>query len=263
MRLQLQLRCYTKKDPPPSRVKPIPVQILKYIVGIALASGDEQLMAVADMIIIAFFFLLRPGEYTASKSNSTPFRLCDVTFSVGRTVFDSATASEMELAAATFVILLFTDQKNGVRGEKIGQGATGDPLLCPKQALRRRVLHLRNNGAPADSPLSRFKTPAGRWKNVTPTMISATLKAAVKFCGPNLGYTKDDVSARSLRAAGAMALLCAGVDSDIIRLIGRWRSDEMLRYLTVQAEPIMRGFSKLMLSHGNYSLLPHREVPLY
>ena len=51
-----------------------------------------------------------------------------------------------------------------------------------------------------------------------------------------------------------MALLCSGVDKDIINLIGRWRSDEMMRYLHVQAEPIMRNFSKLMISNGNYNL---------
>jgi hypothetical protein len=32
-------------------------------------------------------------------------------------------------------------------------------------------------------------------------------------------------------------------------LVGRWRSDEMLRYLHVQAEPTMRGFSARMLQH--------------
>ena len=71
-----------------------------------------------DMIIIAFFFLIRPGEYTGTKSDSTPFRLSDVTFSVGRTVFDTATATDNELDAVTFVILIFSTQKNGVRGEK-------------------------------------------------------------------------------------------------------------------------------------------------
>ena len=65
MRLQLQLRCYSRKDPLPSRVKPIPVQILKYVAGIALASRDAELQAISNMIIIVFFFLLCPGEYTA------------------------------------------------------------------------------------------------------------------------------------------------------------------------------------------------------
>ena len=36
-----------------------------------------------------------------------------------------------------------------------------------------------------------------------------------------------------------------------------------MRYLQVQAEPIMNNFSKLMIGHGNYNLLPHTDVPLY
>ena len=92
----------------------------------------------------------------------------------------------------------------------------------------------------------------------------AHLKATVKlFVGTHLGFTHQDVSARSLQAADAMEILCSGVDNDIISLIGRLRSDDMLRYLHVQAEPIMSNFSKLMISHGNYNLLPHNEVPIY
>ena len=94
-------------------------------------------------------------------------------------------------------------------------------------------------------------------------MITAHLKATVKlFAETHLGFTHHDVSARSLRGTGAMALLCSSVDNDIISLIGRWKSDEMLRYLHVQAEPITRKFSKPMIIHGNYNLLPHNEVPI-
>jgi hypothetical protein len=59
-----------------------------------------------------------------------------------------------------------------------------------------------------------------------------------------------------------MALLCAQVDSDVIRLLGRWRSDEMLRYLHVQAEPVMRDFSRRMLLGGSFTLLPNQAVPI-
>ena len=125
--------------------------------------------------------------------------------------------------------------------EKIGHGATGDPLLCPKEALRRQVAHLQQHGDPANTPLSCFKTPRGRWTNVTPTMITAHLKATVKLlAGTHLGFTYKDVSTRSLWSSGAMALLCSGVDTDIISLIGHWSSDEMMRYLHVQAKLIMR-----------------------
>jgi hypothetical protein len=59
-----------------------------------------------------------------------------------------------------------------------------------------------------------------------------------------------------------MALLCARVDTDIIRLVGRWRSDEMLLryYLHLQAYPLMRTFACRMLSSGNFSLLPDQDI---
>jgi hypothetical protein len=60
-----------------------------------------------------------------------------------------------------------------------------------------------------------------------------------------------------------MALLCAQVDTDIIRLLGRWRSDEMLRYLTVQAAPVMRDFSSRMLNQGSFTLHPNQDVPMF
>jgi hypothetical protein len=60
-----------------------------------------------------------------------------------------------------------------------------------------------------------------------------------------------------------MALLYAHVDTDIIHLVGWWRSDEMLCYLHVQAEPVMHRFaSKIMLSDGDFNLSPNSLVPM-
>ena len=72
-RIQLQFRCYSRQDPLPSRVKPIPVQVLRRLACVAAASRDPELQVVADMIIIAFFFLLCQGEYTGTKSDGSPF----------------------------------------------------------------------------------------------------------------------------------------------------------------------------------------------
>lgn len=84
---------------------------------------------------------------------------------------------------------------------------------------------------------------------------------AVRFLGFGLGFTAEEVSARSLRAGGAMALLVAEVDTDVIRLLGRWRSDEMFRYLHLTAEPIMRNFAHRML-HADYTISPNQLVPM-
>ena len=253
-RLARQLRGYSKADDPPSRVKPIPIQVIHHAANLARQHGTIESQAIMNMICMAFFFLCRPGEYTAPTHDNTPFRLCDVTFYIGLRRILAPDASPDDLARATFVCLTFTTQKNGVRGEVIGLGLSGDPFTCPVLAIARQVSHLLQHDASPTTPLCTFYSN-NRAHYVTPSDISITLRASVKALGSSIGFTATDVSARSLRAGGAMALLCAHVDSDTIKLLGRWRSDEMLRYLTVQAQPVMWDFSHRMLQGGNYTLL--------
>ena len=74
--------------------------------------------------------------------------------------------------------------------------------------------------------------------------------------GPQVGFTPEDVSARSMRSGGAMALLVARVNMDTIRLVGRWRSDVMLCYLHTTATTFMEGLASRMVQHGDYALIP-------
>lgn len=96
---------------------------------------------------------------------------------------------------------------------------------------------------------------------VSAAAITTCIRDSVTYLGPHLGFLPSDVSARCLRAAGATALLLANVDPDVIRLMGRWRSDEMLRYLHVQAYPLMKHYAQKMLSAGMYTLIPNHLVP--
>ena len=57
-----------------------------------------------------------------------------------------------------------------------------------------------------------------------------------------------------------MALLCGKVDADTIRLLGRWKSDAMIRYLHAQAIPLIRDLAATILTHGNFTLLPGSDV---
>ena len=255
------LTAYSKADPAPNRVKPVPVPVLRRILAVAATNMDPLLVATADMICVAFFFLLRPGEYAVSPAESTPFELKDVQFFIGQRRLDSATASEAEILSATFASLTFDKQKNAVRGEVIGHAPSGDPNLCAVRALGRRVLHLRAHNAPASTVLACAYTDHGL-QNIKPSHITEALRLAVTFLGPSLGFLPSDVSARCLRAAGANALLCGGVDTDVIRLLGRWRSDEMLRYLHTQANPLLRTFAPQMLTGGQFTLIPNQLVPV-
>jgi hypothetical protein len=213
-------------------VKPVPVAVIHHAANLARGHNTIEALAVIHMLYIAFFFLCRPGEYTTPTGQNAPFRWTDVTFYVGMRRVLAGNATQDDLDRAPFVTLTFTTQKNAVRGEVITLGLSGDPFVCPVIATAQRAQHLLAHHAPADTPpCTYFQDDQASY--VTPTDITTTLRASVQALGLAIGFHHSEVSARSLRAASAMALLCAHVDSDTIRLLGRWCSDEMLRYLTM------------------------------
>jgi hypothetical protein len=165
------------------------------------------------------------------------------------------------LDSATTVALEFTNQKNGVRGELVGLGRSGHPQWCPVLTIVRRLKHFRLHRAPPTTPLYTYFTGAASHAIAT-SLLTQHLRWAATAIGAASGITAADISVRSLRSAGAMALLCANVDPDRIRLLGRWRSDEMLRYLTVQAFPVLAPFAAQMVHHGNFALLPNNHLPI-
>jgi hypothetical protein len=244
-RIQQQLKGYKRVDTPPSRVKPIPFYIVDHANGVAAQCPDAQSQAAADIATIGFFFLLRPGEHTypSASSDSAPFRLMDVTFKIGA------------------LSLKFTTQKNAVSGEIIGHATSGHSLTCPVKALVRRVTHLREHLAIPTTPLCTFYPPGGNVRHLTPSILTATLRSAAATLFQTLGFDPTHISARALRAGGAMALLCAQVDTDVIKLVGRWHSDEMLRYLHLQAYPLMRHLAPLMVAGGQFRLLANETFP--
>jgi hypothetical protein len=68
--------------------------------------------------------------------------------------------------------------------------------------------------------------------------------------GVTLNKTLRRLASGTCRAGGAMALLCGRVDTSIIHLVGRWRSDVMLRYLHLQAGALTNNLSSTMLRAG-------------
>lgn len=227
------------------------------------AEGTSGTQCIADMACIAFFFLLRPGEYTGTTGDNAPFRLRDVQLFIGLRRLSLMTAPLADLQAATHTSLTFTDQKNGVRGEVVNHSRSGSPLTCPVLAIIRRIVHLREHHAPLDMPLASYYSDINnRRYAVSAKNITDTLRASVHALGPHLGFLPGDISARSLRAGGATALLCADVDDQKIRMLGRWQSDAMMRYLHLQAQPVMRHFARLMLDGGNYVVEPGQYVPM-
>lgn len=222
IRLSRQLSSYTKADPPPSRVKPIPINILQQAATVARLSTHPLQQAMADMLILGFYFLLRPGEYAATTNpEASPFTLKSIKLYIHNRLLHPIHAPLWELEAITFVGLEFDTQKNGVWGEVIGLGRSGHGFFCPVLALIRRVLHLRLHRAPLPTPLYIYYHNNLQY-TVTTQHLTNILRSTVASFGAHFGVLPTDITVHSLRSSGAMALLCANVDTDRIRLLGRW-----------------------------------------
>ena len=162
---------------------------------------------------------------------------------------------------ATHSSITFDDQKNRERGEVIGHGCSGHSVACPTKTLIRRIVYLRCHQADATTPLCAVRHDQHRWKYVTSKLITTSLRVATAAL-PHLNYNPSDVSARSLRSGGAMALICGNITKDRIQLQGRWKSDSVFQYLHAQALPLVHNLAAVMLRHGAFTLLPGQDIPI-
>jgi hypothetical protein len=257
-RLSSLYKGFSNVDPAPERVKPMPMQILHH--ADRMHAPDDALAAASiDLAWIAVFYLLRPGEYCKSQQNK-PLLFRHVGLRLDERILDPGTCPVHELLLATASSITFDDQKNRERGEVIAHALSGHPRACPTKALARRILYLRSTQhAQPHTPLCAVRFQQ-RWIHVTSTLLTTTLQASA-LALPILGFQPDQVTARSMRAGGAMALLCGKVDANIIRLVGRWKSDAMFRYLHAQALPLVQNLASTMLTHGSFTLAPGADVP--
>ena len=216
---------------------------------------------IADIITVAFYYLLRPGEYTGTTADDHPFLIHDVTLHLGNRQLNLHTAPVHDILAATSASYTFTKQKNGIANEIISHGRANHPLCCPVRATIRLVLVHRLHQTPHNKPLASYyhnnKLIPVKANDVTERIKQA---AAANFNAT--GIKPSELSARSLRAGGAMALLCGNVDFDLIQMLGRWHSDAMIRYLHLQAQPVSQKLAAKMFNHGTYNFLPTETVPI-
>lgn len=234
---------WKRKDPSPKRKRPIPKSVLLEATRLARKYGQPRDLAIMDLAWIGFFFLLRPSEYLYTQKGSCPFRLQDIIVRVGELEFRGNTIPLFLLDRATFVGLEFTMQKNGIAGELIGLANTTDPYVCPVKAISRRIAHLRKHGATADTPLYVYYDTSGTPRRIADRYLTQQLRIAASLLGLTVATT-----AGALRCTGATALLQGKVPIELIKLVGRWRSDEVFRYLHTQSEPLMSPLANTMFS---------------
>jgi hypothetical protein len=261
------LKTLEDQDDPTKRVYPANLTILRAMREIMDFTHEEFGLLNAhsvDLAIVGFYWLLRPGEYVYSArqedKRTSPFYMRDValTFNYNALQLNACTLTSLndeQVRTTSSSSLHFSDQKNGVRGESISHCANSDPFFCPAKALARIVQRLLRYNAPPDSPLYKVWNPRKQqFVNVTSTHITRCLQHAAASVQHITGIPPKLLTCRSLRPGGATALLVAGVDLDVVQLLGRWLSDAVLRYLRVQAAT--RTLSQSMLHAGSYTFAP-------
>ena len=237
----------------------MPVTVPEHLLLSLTQQSDPKQVAIADLTNIAFYYLLRVGEYTKPRNTKTltiPFRVMDITFrnSSGQLIPNH---SPLEiLLQATEATIQIPDQKNGEKGQCIHNECTGT-ILSPVKSLARRVHHILSNGATPDTPIYNYRHFLYQsWRQIKADDITKALKHAAAATGLYvLGYTQDDVSSHSLRAGGAMAMHLNGVKTTTIRKMGRWKSDTFLMYIHEQISAFAAGVS-LKMSNA----IPFRHI---
>jgi len=262
-RMQRQLRCWKRQDAPPTRVKPVPITIIMHILKQACGTArhhDRQM--IANITCVAFYYLLRPGECTGTTTDDQPFLLEDMELFLDDKRLNTMTAPLAEIEAATSVAYAFTTQKNGTRGEKTLHGRSGHHLCCPVKATIRMITYHRRHRSPPTAPIASYYTTKNRRTAIKAKDVTQVLQSAAGALRSTTGLEPKHITARSLRAGGAMALLCGQVDHNLIQMLGRWHSDAMMRHLHLQARPVMQHFAAKMFNHGEHSFQPDESVPM-
>ena len=198
-----QLRGYARDDPPSQRAWPVTVAMLEHLCSMPPPGEcpSYKWRAIQDLCIIAFFFLLRPGEFCLSGSEiGQPFRFQDITFHrPGARCLGHHLPSNDANITSTAVELCFVDQKSKHKGDRVMLHATGDDRICPVKAMERRIrdtLHVH----PTES--TRFHlwwSPTKGFQPIKLQDINEAIKVAASAVESETGIPPSLVSGASFR----------------------------------------------------------------
>ncbi len=256
------IKALRDQDDPSSRAYPANLTLIRALLD-ALDLDDPifgTLNAhIIDLIIVAFYWLLRPAEYlksTDQEGRSQAFTFRDIHLTLGVVVYNGPNAplhDVTQILRISHATLAFTDQKNAVMGEQVGHLANSDPFFCPAKTLGRIARRLLLANAPPNTPLHMHYNAHPSHRRWYPTKTIFVTNALRHAANSLPGYKDIDtklIGSRSLRPGGATALMCANIEPAYIALLGRWKSDAMCRYLRTQAGSYHKHFSQKMLDHG-------------
>ena len=247
---------YRREDPPTVPQLAIPITVPNMCYNMALLpSSNKGIKAGGCLILVAFYYLLRVGEYTQPRyvyrngkkvlaSRTKQFCIGNIGFfRKGKIV--PRTSPLDELLKCDSATLKITNQKNGRMGETIHQKAL-DINQCPVKALAHRVHDILSEGGTNDTLICAYKHN-GKWLHITSAEIIKLVRASARELKLHeQAIDPDLIGAHSLRSGGAMALRLHGFDDTTIMKMGRWTSLTFLQYIHTQIAHLSEDISKKM-----------------
>jgi hypothetical protein len=194
---------------------------------------------------MAFFFLLRVGEYTTDgrPRQTIPLRKQDIRLWRDGQVLNPDAPLPILLAADAITICL-ANQKNGIKNAVLHHTCTTDPVLDPVRSVAHLIHALHR--LPPTTALGTFPA-AAQTARITAHEIRAALHlGAARDHLTAQGYSLSRIGSHSLRSGGAMHLKLAGYDNDIIQKLGRWSSNTYLTYIQTQIGQLTAGVAERM-----------------
>ncbi len=195
-----------------------------------------------DLIIIAFFYLLRVGEYTSPskprEKRTIALQDCDVRLWRDGTLVPLSAGLKALLLADSATICI-THTKNGTKGAVVYHEAIGGPI-CPVSAIAQRIGNIQRG--PITTSIGWVYHSSGAISRVTDQDIGIGIHWGATFdCLLARGYTLNRISPHSLRAGGAMAMKLSGALDSTIMKVGWWSLLTYLTYIQLQIGLLMAG----------------------
>lgn len=188
--------------------------------------GDELADAIGELVDGGIFFAMRSCEYcyTSDPDPKTEvITLGDIVFlKHGRRI-------EKNLEEADTVIITFRSQKNGVKDEKQARISKKDAKWSAVKCWAKIVNRIKSyRGTDADTPISTVKVN-GTFYQIKAEDVNKEIKRAAIATGAKLELKR--YSSHSVRVTFATLLFLKGESMDIVKFLGRWRSDAFILYI--------------------------------
>jgi hypothetical protein len=241
---------YQATDPASQSQVALPVKVFLDIIEHEGAWDDPLEQAIANFVVMAFYFLLRVREYTcpsgSKRTRTVQCRQCNATFwkmlpdGVHHQIDPQATLDE--LLAADSVTLTLSNQKSGVRDAILNHEAVPG-LFCPVKSLAGRYDACRQTQLHNKCPILCNYAPLKvvRAKHIEQVLERRAFRTTVWM----EGFALDRIGTHTIRALGAMQLYLNGISEAKIMKIGRWKSKTWLTYIQNQIAAVTAGVARL------------------